>query len=111
MTKEQILEGLRRHGDSGKAIGGCWKYDEPTDTFKSYCPYFNEDNCHQALLTDAIGLIESQDALINKLYLEIKAKWNRLRAENDLNNQSVLRFLVRLMEMIEEAEDSEGGGE
>jgi len=111
MTEKKILEGLTYH--SGQALRGCWDYDSETDSFKSHCPYFNVDQCHQALLSDAISLIQSKNDLINHVYLEIKGKWNYLRGTSDPSIGSCLRFLVRLMEMIEAEEDSasEGGEE
>lgn len=42
-------------------------------------------------------------SLIDKIYLEIKTKWNKLRIKQD-PDPDVLRFLVHLMEMIEDEE-------
>ena len=42
--------------------------------------------------------------LIDRVYLEIKSKWNRLRIKQD-SDPDILRFLIRLMEMIEEEDE------
>ena len=41
--------------------------------------------------------------LIDKIYIEIKAKWNKLRIKQD-SDSDILLFLVHLMEMIEDEE-------
>ena len=42
--------------------------------------------------------------LIDRVYLEIKSKWNRLRIKQD-SDPDILRFLIHLMEMIEEEDE------
>ena len=41
--------------------------------------------------------------LIDKIYIEIKTKWNKLRVKQD-SDPDILRFLVYLMELIEDEE-------
>lgn len=97
MIPRQILEGLRRHNG-----GGCWEYDKNDE--RHQCPYYDDDNCHQHLLNDAVSLIEKQRCLEADVYLEIKREWNQRRANHE---QPTNAFLVHLMEMIEERDDEE----
>ena len=93
MKREQILDGLRHHHEGL----GCWVAE--SDKLTNFCPYYNINDCHQQLGHDADDLICSQAALLDSVYLEVKAEWNRLRAGN--TDPEILKFLVHLMEMLE----------
>lgn len=43
----------------------------------------------------------TENEKLNDVYLEVKAKWNKLRVKPEAD-EDILRFLIKLMEMIEE---------
>lgn len=64
---QKVIEGLKHH--SGIAEWGCWNDND--DSFNNgsvmpseYCPYFDEDNCGAALITEAINLLKEYDSAL-----------------------------------------------
>lgn len=89
MTKrEKVIKGLEC----------CTKVEASCTEQK--CPYLNNYCCWAKLEQDALELLKEQEAFINRLYYEIKTRWNIIRQMPDASGEE-LKFLVDLLDRME----------
>lgn len=67
---DRVISGLEHH--SGIAEWGCWNDNDDSSNNGSvmpseYCPYFDEDNCGAALITEAINLLKEYDIALRMM--------------------------------------------
>ena len=67
---QKVIDGLQHH--AGIADWGCWNDNDDSSNDETvmpseYCPYFDEENCGAALLTEAINLLKEYDSALRTM--------------------------------------------
>lgn len=103
---QKIISGLEHH--AGIAEWGCWNDNDDSSNNESvmpseYCPYFDEDNCGAALITEAINLLKEYNSALRGMVYQYCTAQKQFLKGNDCDQLNQEVFFHSFMSAGEEA--------